>query len=143
MINAHELNESNDSSIIGDESFVESEFGVDKKFRKVLGVNWDVDSDEFVFDFDQIVELAMSLSITKRNILRVGASFFDPVGYISPIILKAKLCFQKCCLESLGWDEEVPDSIKKEWKSFLKELKVISSIRIPRFMSSSNVIRSF
>ena len=127
-----------ESKVEGDEdSFAKLELGVDKKYKKVLGVSWDVDSDELVFEFEKLCVQASELKATKRNILKITASFFDPVGYISPIVLRGKLLFQMCCTESLGWDDEVTGLILREWKLFLKELKGISSIRIPRFLFSS------
>ena len=55
--------------------------------RKVLGINWDIEKDLFVFDFDEIVQLAKDLKFTKRNLLKINATLFDPVGLICPIIL--------------------------------------------------------
>ena len=42
--------------------------------RKVLGINWDIEKDLFVFDFDEIVQLAKDLKFTKRNLLTINAT---------------------------------------------------------------------
>ena len=62
--------------------------------RKVLGINWDIEKDLFVFDFDEIVQLAKDLKFTKRNLLKINATLFDPLGLISPITLQGKLLFK-------------------------------------------------
>ena len=59
--------------------------GTENVTRKVLGIEWDIRSDEFVFTFVEILALARSLRPTKRNILKIAATFFDPLGFISPI----------------------------------------------------------
>ena len=67
------------------------------KLKKVLGVLWNK-YNEFVFDFRGIVAEILKMPLTKRNILRVSAKFFDPIGMISPIVIIAKIYFQKMCL---------------------------------------------
>ena len=36
--------------------------------------------DALIFDFKEIIELAETISATKRNILKTLAMFFDPIG---------------------------------------------------------------
>ena len=64
------------------------------ELRKVLGFNWDVEKDLFVFDFDEIVQLAKYLKSRKRNLLKINATLFDPLGLTSPITLQGKLLFK-------------------------------------------------
>ena len=56
-------------------------------FKKVLGINWDIESDEFVYTFENILSLTETLPVTKRNILKIASSFFDPLDLISPIMM--------------------------------------------------------
>ena len=53
--------------------------------RKVFGINWDLEADTIIFSFDELVNEAFSLPITKRSILKISAKIFDPRGLISPI----------------------------------------------------------
>ena len=61
------------------------------EYCKVLGVTWNKNNDKFVFDFSNLVEIAIGTDPTKRNILKLIGMFFDPLGLISPIILQPKL----------------------------------------------------
>jgi len=61
--------------------------------QKVLGTNWNYFTDEFLFKFQPHVERAQGLLSTKQNILIVIASFYDPMGLISPIIVQMKILF--------------------------------------------------
>ena len=58
--------------------------------RKVLGINWDIEKDLFAFDFDEIIQLAKNFKFTKRNLLKINATLFHPLGNISPIALQGK-----------------------------------------------------
>ena len=99
-----------------------------KTTKKILGVNWDLDNDKFVFKFDEIVSFASTLTVTKRNILKISNMFFDPLGFLCPIVLQAKLIFNKICILKTGWDSEVPAEVEKNWKSFLNFLKNLNDI---------------
>ena len=43
--------------------------------KKILGVEWNVSKDEFIFTFSDIIETAETLLVTKRNILKISISF--------------------------------------------------------------------
>ena len=69
----------------------------DSKPEKILGVLWDEIDDTFIFDFKEFAELSQTLSVTKRNILKVLAMFFDPIGILQPLVINSKILFQKVC----------------------------------------------
>ena len=50
--------------------------------HQVLGVNWDTKTDKFVFDFQEIATNVLNLPPTKRNILKICDTFFDPLGAV-------------------------------------------------------------
>ena len=102
--------------------------------RKVLGINWDIEKDLFVFDFDEIVQLAKDLKFTKRNLLKINATLFDPLGLISPITLQGKLLFKLLCIDKSDWDDELDDIIKQKFSKFLNDLKIIKQISMSRFI---------
>ena len=61
----------------------------------MLGIEWDVNKDEFIFTFSDIIETAESSPVKKRNILKTSAMFFDPLGPIYPLILHVELLFKE------------------------------------------------
>ena len=93
--------------------------------RKVLGINWDIEKDLFEFDFDEIVQLAKDLKFTKRNLLKINATLFDPLGLISPITLQGKLLFKLLCIYKSDWDDELDDIIKQKCKKREKTCKKV------------------
>ena len=88
--------------------------------RKVLGINWDIEKDLFMFGFDGIVQLAKDLKFTKRNLSKINATLFDPLGLISPITLQGKLLFKLLCIDKSDWNDELNDIINIIKQKFLK-----------------------
>ena len=100
--------------------------------RKVLGINWDIERDLFVFDFDEIVQLAKDLKFTKRNLLKINATLFDPLGLISPITLQGKLLFKLLCIDKSNWNDKLNDIIKQTFLKVLNDLKNIKQISMSK-----------
>jgi hypothetical protein len=106
---------------------------------KTLGIRWDAGDDEFLFDYSSPTD---DFHYTKRNVLKKTASLFDPLGFLSPFIIKAKLYLQQAWLEALDWDDELPDKLKKEWENWFNELHLLQEIKIPRCLKNSNLVTS-
>jgi len=72
--------------------------------QKVLGVRWNFVSDQFVLDLTEIAALARNIKPTKRNVVSVTAKFYDPMGFLSPIITKFKVSLQELCKAKVSRD---------------------------------------
>ena len=73
---------------------------------KVLGILWDDENDEFIFNFKEVLEIANNFNITKRNVLRTLSAFYDPLGFIQPIVMSMKIFFQKLYIEKFSDSKE-------------------------------------
>jgi len=60
---------------------------------KVLGVYWDTDSDQLFLS--PCTATATRPTTTKREILKWSSGIFDPLGFISPVSIRAKLFLQQ------------------------------------------------
>lgn len=82
---------------------------------KTLGVQWNTASGEFCFklnaNFDKFAD-------TKRELLSQVASHFDPLGWISPILIKPKVLLQSLWQFKLNWDDKIPSTIASDWQCF-------------------------
>ncbi|XP_055584910.1 uncharacterized protein LOC129737771 [Uranotaenia lowii] len=96
---------------------------------KTLGITWEPEPDTFRFDYNT----TSPEKITKRAILSTIAQLFDPLGLISPVVVRAKILMQDLWLDSSGWDDQVPPSIEKRWENFKIQLPQLSKYRIPRY----------
>ena len=89
-------------------------------------------SHEFIFRFEAILKLAESLEPTRRSLLKVTSSFFDPLGILSPVLVQMKLLFQLLCQENVAWDAPLPEPVRRQWKAWLQDLREVQQIMIPR-----------
>ena len=99
---------------------------------KVLGVIWNELNDELVMDFEDNVNEARLIPLTKRNLLRILASFFDPIGICQPYIVSLKILFQKICMKEIGWDEAIKDELAKSFYRVLNEMEKMGKLSVPR-----------
>ena len=72
------------------------------KVEKVLGIPWDSDEDILVYDFKTIMKDAHKSKPTKRNLLKIISSFYDPIGLIQPILISLKILLQEAHRLKLG-----------------------------------------
>ena len=125
------------SSLSRDEpTYSEATLGTSHPLRteehRVLGVPWNPASDQFLFDTSGITQLAHDLSPTKRNLVSLIGKFYDPLGFLSPVIIRFKILFQKLCQCKSDWDEVIPEELEGEWKLLVSDLKTASPLSLPR-----------
>ena len=117
-----------------DQSYANSALGPpcsDDK-AKILGVNWDSDSDKIYFDVHHVIDFANSLPPTKRSLLKIAAKIFDPLGCLSLFTINLKVMFQQFCLDKRGWDEELSGDERRKYEVFISELAKLQCVSIPR-----------
>lgn len=107
----------------------------DTKFSvKTLGVEWSPSTDEFHYQ----LSVSESTSFTKRSVLSEISKFFDPLGWIAPCLIKAKLLIQRLWSESKTWDEPLSEEASFLWMTIRKDLSSLSSsIKIPRWLHTN------
>ena len=119
-----------------EESYAKQTLGVASKLsgshEKVLGLAWDVEKDEFIFEFSKLAEAAKNTTLTKRSLLSLLASLFDPLGWIGPIIIRMTMLFQDCRKGNIEWDSNLEGPFKRAWEDIVKDLIAIKEIRISR-----------
>ena len=59
--------------------------------HKTLGVIWDHREDTLIMRLSTLCDRALKLPATKRNILSINASIYDPLGLISPVLISRKI----------------------------------------------------
>ncbi|XP_054727158.1 uncharacterized protein LOC129236895 [Anastrepha obliqua] len=111
------------------EKFLKFGDGID--ITKALGLAWDPKRDHFLFLWDPLPEPARA---TKRNVLSVIARFYDPLGLIGPVVLKAKVFLQSLWKEKLDWDESIPQSLHFAWIQLRANLNFVEKMSFPRFV---------
>lgn len=107
---------------------------------KVLGMYWDTQSDCFTYrlheeHFQQ--ELATHENMpTKRQMLRLVMKIFDPLGLISHFTIRGKILLQEVWKDGTQWDAPIDAKLLSLWLEWIKELKGIVRLKIPRQYAS-------
>ena len=104
--------------------------------QKFLGLLWDTVSDSIQFSFNDIVKVPDGQS-TKRSMLSEFSACYDPLGLVSPWVMKAKVLFQQLwSIPDMTWDSRLPPSIEKEWEEWRQEAKQMITITLPRLCAN-------
>ena len=69
---------------------------------------------------------------TRRGVLSMISSVYDPLGFLVPFILLAKILLQNLCCSGLGWDEPISPNDLSLWRDLLADLPGLSDIAIAR-----------
>ena len=90
------------------------------KGEKVLGLAWNLERDLIYFNFEHMARKNENIEPTKRSLLSLLSTLFDPLGLISGVIVSMKIFFQDVCKDTLGWDEVFSDDTKKRLDKWIK-----------------------
>ncbi|UYV66894.1 hypothetical protein LAZ67_4003257 [Cordylochernes scorpioides] len=83
-----------DSYEIGDNSSV-----------KILGINWNPSTDNFTITVNSLTDV-----YSKRQLLSDISRIYDPLGWLSPVIISFKILFQTLWKQDLDWDDPLSES---------------------------------
>ena len=95
--------------------------------ERALGVRWNVETDEFVFKMQ-----LKRKPPTRRGLLSVVSSVYDPLGFISPFLLSAKIILQDLCRRKLKWDDVIPRDRLHQTKRWLESLPAMEQFSVQR-----------
>ena len=94
------------------------------KLQKVLGLQWDTDSDCLkVVDSKKFLTNFESWIATKRSFLSALVSVYDPLGLISPVILQGKLFLQMLWKQKVSWDTRLSIEYSEQAIRLLQDLQ--------------------
>ena len=63
------------------------------------------------------------------------------MGWLAPVVIKAKILLQDLWKTTGGWDDPVPADIATTWHQVHQQLKSLEEIRIPRFALQLNSVK--
>ena len=69
--------------------------------------------------------------------MRATCSIFDPIGFIIPFILIAKILVQELWRRGYDWDEEIDEEAARFWRKWTDALSDISKVSVDRWFSCS------
>ena len=93
---------------------------------KALGVAYNAATDDFV-----VMAKTEERPMTKRGIL-MTSQFFDPIGFLQPYLLVAKLIVQRVCKDVTSWDDDIGEDNQAAMKDWLSTTPCLQNIKLPR-----------
>ena len=98
-----------------------------------LGLKWNTEEDKFVWEaLEKILQVVNQRPMMRRGIVSAMYCLFDPLGFIAPYIMKAKLLLQTLSKKRLGWDDLIEESERTQWKRWLDDLPKLEEVKVDR-----------
>lgn len=76
--------------------------------------------------------LPCSQPTSKHDILQLAPKTYDPLGFISPVTVKAKLLIQELWQRKLEWDEPLPTELDAKWDDIAQDIQEAGKLVLPR-----------
>lgn len=133
VLKAMEAEEENNSKSI----LLNSETNIER----VLGMWWNTKTDTFTFSlkYTPINEDILNgrKLPTKRELLRILMTIFDPLGLLSNYLIQLKIIIQDIWRSDITWDQQISsDNLVKSWKQWLEILPQVENVQISRLLST-------
>ena len=102
---------------------------------KLLGLRYSFSADAFSFLPDK--SKAETNVQTKRQMLKLIASIFDPLGFLEPFVIWARLILQKVLRVVESWDsKDIPTASLNEFAEWQASFRFLESFRITRWTAT-------
>lgn len=122
---------SNVSDVVRGEASSEEQKVIDEKGgARVLGMHWAFDGDWLKFHLKDAMET--TIEVTKRGVLRVLMTVFDPLGLIAHFVIEGKLVLRRIWRQNLDWDVPIIGELAEQWKTWCGRMPQTALLNIPR-----------
>ena len=125
--------------------------------KNVLGTTWDRSDDTVVFpsklNFSpkkRNIRTEPNVTIdtldtkipelTRRIVLEQVMGVYDPYGFLSPLMLKAKILLRETWVLNLKWDDVLPETMQIKWRLFFRDILLCESLKYPRCLRPENSV---
>ncbi|KAK7601984.1 hypothetical protein V9T40_009425 [Parthenolecanium corni] len=99
--------------------------------QSVLGVAWNVRLKEMNVRSPHL-DLNSSTTLTKRVVLKELAKVYDPLGWVSPMTLLARLFLRRVWNLKNGWDVPLTAELAAEWRGLQSQLNQTANVILKR-----------
>ena len=84
------------------------------------------------FDLSTVAKQATESIPTKRNTASIAAKFYDPIGFLSPVVVQFKLLFQELCESKTNWDDILEGDLLIKWNKLVSSLRDVQPFWLER-----------
>ena len=101
---------------------------------------WNNHTDVFTFKVKPELRLLQKPTLlSKRNILSQVARIYDPIGFASAFLIRAKIGLQELWEKDIDWDEKLPPEIQEKWTSLFQEIIILLRVIMPSIVYGISV----
>ena len=108
--------------------------------QRSLGVQWSLEEDKFSFKVSR-----QDKPFTRRGVLSIINSIYDPMGIAVPVTLKGKQLLQQLVAmgktrngDDLGWDDPLPEDLMRQWQRWKEALPNLEEASLARCLHPRN-----
>ena len=125
---------------------VNKDFDSENLFPRTLGVSWNNEQDYFM-----IKTCLPNRPFTKIGVVSTVNSVFDPLGFVSPVVLGGRLV-QRAIMppraagaetQSYDWDDPLPSEYESIWNKWKLSVQELEKLKITRCFTPSSFGRVF
>ena len=95
-------------------------FEIDE-YVSTLGIVWMPQQNCFTYKVNTI---SPPRKYTKRIVLSETAKLFDPLGWLGPVVIQAKVIMQVPWIAKVSWDQALPEDIEHRWIRFVQHCQI-------------------
>ena len=78
--------------------------------------------------------------LSKRKILNQVARIYDPIGFASAFLIRAKIGLQELWEKGIDWGEKLPPEIQEKWASLFQEMLTLNGITFERCLTPPDAV---
>jgi len=114
---------------------IHNNYSSEGKVVSVLGLSWDTGTDILKPTCHSEIKCIES----KRQLTSYICSFWDPLGFLTPFIVKLKCILQDLWKLKIDWDESLPREYQELAQSYISSSQYLDSVEIPRQVCLSDI----
>ena len=95
----------------------------------ILGLTWNQKNDVISLKFVKFDKL---LNVSKRRLLSLVSSVFDPLGLYTPITIRGRILIQRAWKIKSAWNDNLPIEYVDKWNELVDDLVCLSSFKYNR-----------
>ena len=76
--------------------------------------------------------------VTRREVLSVVSSIYDPLGFVAPFVLVAKIIMQDVCWKNLSCNDVLQGDYLKRWKSWAGAVEDSTTLH-PKMLQTTSI----
>lgn len=109
----------------------------DLPLQRSLGLSWNLRKDCFTFQVSDTEK-----PFTRRGVLSVVNSLYDPLGFVAPVTIVGKNLLKEMTISNGDWDDPLPDKYFSAWKIWTTSLQSLKNLLIPRTYFSHSLCQA-